>query len=74
MPKSSPATLVNLLITLEALNIAKRNNMMAVQMQTLQTEEISSPVYLKANTGSNAFYFSHYHPAHAKYSFSPRAC
>jgi hypothetical protein len=38
MPKSSPATLVNLLITLEALNIAKRNNMMAVQMQTLQTE------------------------------------
>jgi len=38
MPKSSPATLVNLLITLEALNIAKRNNMMAVQMQTLRAE------------------------------------
>jgi hypothetical protein len=39
MPKSSPAILVNLLITLEALNVAKRNNMMAVQMQTLQNRE-----------------------------------
>jgi hypothetical protein len=37
IPKSSPATLVNLLITLEALNIARRNNMIAVQMQTLST-------------------------------------
>jgi hypothetical protein len=37
IPKSSPATLVNLLITLEALNIAKRNSMTAVQMQTLLT-------------------------------------
>lgn len=35
IPNSSPANLVNLFITTAALNIAMRNSMKAVQMQTL---------------------------------------
>jgi len=36
MPKSSPAILVNLLMIMAALNIAKRNSNRAVHTQTLK--------------------------------------
>lgn len=36
MPKSSPANLVNLLIRLQALNIARMNKKSAVQRHTLK--------------------------------------
>lgn len=39
MPKSSPASLVNLEIIVQALNIARRNSRTAVQTQTLRKEE-----------------------------------
>lgn len=39
MPKSSPAILVNLLIMVQALNIARRTSISAVQTQTLQQKD-----------------------------------
>jgi hypothetical protein len=61
IPKSSPATLVNLLITLEALIIAKRKSMIAVQMQTLpRATKRGAFIFMipKAITGSGLIYFS----------------
>lgn len=39
MPKSSPATRVNLVMMVQALNIARINNSKAVQTQTLLVRE-----------------------------------
>lgn len=64
MPKSSPAILVNLLIIVQALNIARRTSIRAVQTQTLQREDKR---YSMARCNlSKALTIKTYHPAQAK--------
>jgi len=74
IPKSSPENLVNLFRIAAALNIAMRNNITAVQMQTLSHEkELHVPFRSerRTNAGHNILFIP-YHPAHGRNIFSPR--
>ena len=82
IPNNSPANLVNLFKAAAALNIAMRNNMTAVQMQTLsvdkngkQWNKYRGTIWRnwKTITRSNSYLFIiPYHPAHARNNRSPR--
>lgn len=72
MPKSSPATLVNLVMSVQALSIARTHNITAVQTQTLIQEEYIL-LYHKHERNNKPLIYSVYHPAQARNSFLPNS-
>lgn len=79
IPKSSPATLVNLVITAEALKIARIKSIQAVQTQTLcqakktKLDQLVLRKKARRNKQNKLLSGMQYHAAQAKYRCSPRS-